>query len=237
MKSQHETEYLELLEGVRSYLSEEYPKGTFLCADKENWEVLHRQLLPTRRVLSPPQKAPSAVKPQMPPHPSPLPQSKAPLSPLPSTARPATPRVEPPPPKKPVEEKISRSLYLSERPTPGSLDFTEWKKIFLDKFPHIPLVESPLADQTEKVVITIVHGAASPEELHFLENVARSCHLLLGKTKVIAVEQFKSEQGGKFFTYGIQIENGIPIQPLSFYLRNPQAKALLWRQLTAEAYE
>jgi hypothetical protein len=230
-------EYFELLKNAREHLSSVYPKGSYILAEKENWEALRQAIIHSKQ--NEPQPAPTPKPPVKAPSPiysTPQPRGIAQVSAAPTVVPKPMP-VATPQPKRVVEEKIDRTLTLSEAPLPQDIDFKSWKGIFEDKFPQIALVEPAQAKVAVEKGIVIVHGSISPQESLFLQNVARTCHLLLGPTIVQKIEDFKPAEGGSeiqkmIVCYGVSVDGAFPLEELSAYTRNPAIKAQLWRQLS-----
>lgn len=237
-------EYLELLRGAREYLLFSYDRGAQVLADKENWEALRKVMMAAPKQTSqqpPTQKFTKPLLAQSPPPllsqtPSSLPHE--PFRPtVPAPIKPAAPRVAPsrtvtpPEGKKDIEEKITRALNLTERPSPPTIDFSDWKQIFQEKFTHIPLQNPIPPGKPPLSTFTIVYDTVSDRELIFLQNIARTCHILLGPTRLVPNGQYVPSPHIVTAGYGVTLENGLAIEPLSVYLQSPKLKALLWRQL------
>ena len=241
-------EYFELLKSAREHLSSTYPKGAFILAEKENWEALRRAIVQSKQNDLPPSPKPEAKTPSPTVHTPSSSRGIAQSSTTPAAAPPRplhhAPQTKPsqPPPeqKRIVEEKIDRSLTLSEPPTPQELDFKGWKEIFNEKFPQISLVEPTQAKAKTEASIVIVYEKGSAQEMQFLQNVARTCHLLLGPTALVTLEQFQkrfagdggSENKKMVICYGVSVDEAFSLEELSVYIRNPAIKAQLWRQLS-----
>lgn len=139
---------------------------------------------------------------------------------------------QPPAPKRIVEEKISRSLTLTEAPPIPTIDFESWKAIFKEKFPQIQLVE-PIAKSTvETLGITIIYDAITPKEMTFLQNIARTTHILLGPTRIVQVNKLGTKKHSLIVSYKSGVDNDLSIDDISVYLQSPGVKAQLWRTLS-----
>lgn len=240
-------EYFELLKGAKEHLSSAYPKGSYILAEKENWEALRHAMTISRQHE---QKAPLKPSPKITPptihptqtHSSPtISQVTTPSTPPPvkqmMPAQPPKPSA-PPEAKRVVEEKINRSLSLAETPATPEIDFKGWKEIFQDKFPQIQLVEPARESKGTETSIAIVYESVSAQELAFLQNIARSCHLLLGPTRLLPLAEYQkrieSEPQKMVLCYGVAVTDGLPIEQLSVYIQTPALKAQLWRQLSSK---
>lgn len=227
-------EYFELLKNAREHLSSVYPKGSYILAEKENWEALRQAIIHSKHnePQAPPKQPVKAPSPMVS---TPEPRGIAQVSATPTIPKPM--HVTAPQPKRVVEEKLDRSLTLSESPLPQEIDFKSWKGIFEDKFPQIALVEPIQGKAAVEKGVVIVHGKISPQESLFLQNVARTCHLLLGPTTIQRIEDFQPAEGGSeiqkmIVCYGVSVEGALPLEELTVYIRNPAIKAQLWRQLS-----
>lgn len=233
-------EYFELLRGAREHLSTFYPKGSHILAEKENWEALRQAMTTSRQneQVKPVTKAPTTPAPKIS---SPAISQISPPTPI--KERPMPPAVvndtpTPSEPKRTVDEKINRSLTLAELPAVQEVDFKSWKEVFVDKFPQIQLVDPSEECQNTQTSIVIVYEKVTPQELTFLQNIARTCHLLLGPTQLLPLADFQrtveSEPQKMVLCYGIHTKEGFPIEQLSDYLLTPALKAQLWRQLSSK---
>jgi hypothetical protein len=209
-------------------------------AERENWEAL-RRIIAAAAKPQPQQNHPKQPPIQhIPPQPfnktvTPQPQkANEPIKPVP------TPSIEKvqvrelntqPPAKRVVEEKINRTLSLNERPPPNTIDLAAWKEIFINKFPQITLTEPATRTTQKSTAVAIVYDSVNPQELAFLQNIARTCHLLLGNTRLIQQKEYVPDSQKMVISYGIVLEQAFPLESLSVYLKSPGLKAQLWRQL------
>ena len=238
MNPSYHTEYQALISGIKNHLMDHHKKGSFVLAEKENWETL-RRLMTTAKKSAPlpqppsPSPKPVAAKPSIPVAPAPAPISApAKTPPVVQITAIANQAEAPPAPKRVVEEKISRSLALAETVPIPSIDFEPWKAIFKEKFPHVVLIDTIEKPTVEAFGVTIVFDAATPREIAFLQNVARTTQTLLGPTKIIHVSKLDTKKRSLIVSYKAGVDNDLAIDDISVYLQSPGVKAQLWRTLS-----
>lgn len=235
MSNSFHHEYLELLRGAREHLLSQYPKGSFILAERDNWEALRRSLSTAAKPIAQQvQRKPAPIAPSPQPHFNKAVISSTPVVKEIPKQEPKTETAAQPAPKRVVEEKVNRSLSLTERPPANTVDLASWKEIFIEKFPQIQLIEPTPTTTSKATQVSIVYEKANPQELAFLQNIARTCHMLLGNTRLVRLNQFVPDSQKMVICYGITVENGFPLEPFTTYLQNPKLKAQLWRQLCSQ---
>ncbi len=225
MNPSYHSEYQEILKGVKEHLCEQHRKGSHVLAEKQNWEALRRMIASAPRAQ--PQVKPVAQQSIVPPPP--------PLSTtLNSVVKPTFVKQTElePAPKKIIEEKFTRSLTLAEQSPPPTFDSTPWKETFRDKFPHVQLIDPTPKSTTESFGISIIYDTATPKEIAFLQNVARTTTTLLGPTRVLHVNQLDQKRRSLVVSYKAGVDNDLSIDDFSVYLQSPGVKAQLWRTLS-----
>ncbi len=209
-------QYEELIQAFQNYLTQEYPKGTWIPTDLQNYNYFlqlasaHPTGGSTKNPNPPPTiNVPLARSASMPPRPSSQP---APIA-MPSThpknetseefiKKDETTIEAKPAPKSPLTQK---QIAIETLPPSTAPDFTEMKALFKEKLPHVLLSET-LADDSEakafalrwkapSTEIVILSFSDHPPEKAFLTHLCTALHQCFRSAKLISAAKIEEEKG------------------------------------------
>jgi hypothetical protein len=195
-------QYRNLLSDVKSLLLHDFPKEHWLNVNADTYSYFKGLALQSKPATPAPtpQRPPVPVQPvqNKPPAPPPPPPPSQPIA----QVKPETP---PPPPPKPQVDKSPLTLEPLSAPT--SIDFSETRKFFAEKFPQLELVDTIPPDHKAKEIANYWKlASASPEviilsfnesapEKSILQNMAAALTKSIAPTRVIEANKIEQEKG------------------------------------------
>lgn len=216
--------YLDLISGLRDYIGQEHPKGSWITTDAATYAYF----VESASKLNPKAKQPPPIETK--PIPQALPptnknQSHAIVNPPPITkvmqnvrapeslpaqtaARAAT---STPPkestPKEPAKSQSFSKTFMRELPSaPDPPDFIELRTFFKNQLPHVELTDTILDDSAAIALtsrwkaplsseIIILSFSELAKEQTFISNLAFALNQCLGSTQVLSAKKIEDDQG------------------------------------------
>lgn len=220
-------QYAELVALAQLYLLQEHPSGSWLTADSDTFNYFKRYALQTQQKRSaptpPPRQQPSpeavpAIEQTTAPVESAAPHThKQPPTPPAPADTPKDPVLTPPTrlmkdplntagPTKKAPKEVSTGFILEPLTEIPTLNDSELKKAFLERFPFVNWLEVPVKDlhtaeaspQTAANIVILLYSEAG-KTLAFMHNLAKAIQLTTGNVEVISASQIEAENGWEEF--------------------------------------
>ncbi|NGX41942.1 MAG: hypothetical protein K940chlam7_00216 [Chlamydiae bacterium] len=251
--TQDNEDFADLLAMTEIHLLQEYSRKDWLLTDRETYEYF-KEFSSKNRPAPSAQKAPKAPPPPV------IPKSPAIQKPPPPPRKPIPPKKPTPEAPKPEQKKepltSSTPIELHPPSSPKAAEFADIHKILTTKVPSQKIIDSIPDDTHAKSVLNqwqkkdqnleviILCSDKETSHLTFLANLAKAIEVHFCSASVISTKDQKLEQllntpelklvictEKNVTSLGDSKAPILRLQDLEEYLKDPQLKAGLWKEL------